>query len=524
MKNDGFQVLVKLWGIPVGTLRWDRAAGRATFAYSEEYLDSPFDISPTLYPKDAKRRQLFYGSKVTEGLPEFLADSLPDDWGNILYDKWTSRHAIPTDSFRSLSKLSFIGKRAMGALEFEPVLDDDADTGEAVAVDELYQQALLVLTDRLDACLPSADDLSLAQLIRFGTSVGGKHAKGLVALSPDGQIRSGQTEQPPEFRYYILKFKEDNDIPTSEIEKIFYDMATDCGIDMMPSSLFPAGGVSHFLTERFDRLPGGAKLHTQTLRALAPSANDYTNLFWLCEKLKVPSGRKDMLFRQMVFNHFAGVSDDHSKNFTFVMDREGRWNLSPAYDLMFTANTWLDAAACSHCLGVGGKFSHLTKEDFVDYGEDFGIENCPRTIDQVAEVVSSFPERCRQYGIEGSWTDRIWNAIRGFLPAPKPILQKQGNEIDANKAIKDKFAGKEVVFLDSVPLMTEGEVSGTMVHFTVDGKKRTCVTDLATGSICISPGHIRADELDMGSWKTLDGKSAAWTGTRVISLKDKREN
>ena len=521
MIQDSLQVKVKLWGIHVGTLRWDKSAGKATFAFSEEYLDSPYDISPTLYPKASKRLLTFYGSKAAEGLPECLADSLPDDWGNILFDRWTTRHGIPANEFRTLSKLSFIGKRAMGALEFEPSLDEDNTPAERIAVDDLYKQALLVLEDRLGASISAADDLSMAQLIRLGTSVGGKHAKGLIALSPDKTIRSGQVALPPEYKYYILKFKEDADVPTSEVEKIFYDMATDCGIDMMPSTLYPAGGVDHFLTERFDRLPGGEKLHTQTLRALAPRSNDYTTLFWLCDKLRVPAGRKDRLFRQMVFNFFSGVSDDHSKNFSFLMDRKGDWDLSPAYDLTFTANIWVDASAYSHCLGVWGKFSHLTEDDFVAYGEDLGLADCRKTVRMVADVISSFPERCRQYGLDGPWPEKIWKAMQEFLPSPVTAVPGAAAQVDAESVIRDRFAGKDLLITDRIVLETDGKPSGLMIHFTVGGKKKTCVTDMEAGSVCLSPGHIRPDELERGIWKTVDGKPAESSATRVLSVKDR---
>lgn len=524
MFEDVFQIKVKLWGTHVGTLRWDRNAGRSIFAYSEEYLESPYDLAPTLYSKKSRKLLSFYGSKAAEGLPEFLADSLPDDWGNILYDRWTTRHRIPTNDFRVLSKLSFIGKRAMGALEFEPETDIELSAEDRIAIDELYEQALHVLNDRYGMEMTTEEEISIARLIQLGTSVGGKHAKGLIAISPQGTIRSGQVELPPEYKYYILKFKEDKDVPTSEIEKIYYDMASECDIQMMPSELYPAGGTNHFLTERFDRKPGGEKIHTQTLRALAPEANDYTNLFWLCSRLNIPQQKKEMLFRQMVFNHFAGVTDDHSKNFTFIMDRSGTWDLSPAYDLMFTANIWKDASAYAHCLGVGGKFSHLTKDDFVEYGKDFELEGCKRTVDRIADVLTTFPERCRQYGINGPWTEKIWNVIRDFLPPREKVICPESIEReDTVSKIRKKFQGKEYLQTDRIILKTNGRESGEMIHFTVDGKKKTCVSDYETGDVCISPGHIRNGELHMGIWKTLDGKPASYTPTRVISLSNKKK-
>ena len=179
MKKDEITVKVFLWGVLIGKLIWDSTAMRSVFSFSEEYLDAPFDISPSAFSKDRFRYKSFYGSKATEGLPEFLADSLPDDWGNTLFDKWTSDHHIPLSDMRSLMKLSFIGKRGMGALEFVPEMetgipDDTIDTGS------LYEVAMLVLHDRESKHLDAVNNSTLQQLITLGTSAGGKHAKGVV--------------------------------------------------------------------------------------------------------------------------------------------------------------------------------------------------------------------------------------------------------------------------------------------------------------------------------------------------------
>ena len=37
----------------------------------------------------------------------------------------------------------------------------------------------------------------------------------------------------------------------------------------------------------------------------------------------------------MVFNVVAANNDDHSKNFSFLMNRNGEWHLSPAYDVTY---------------------------------------------------------------------------------------------------------------------------------------------------------------------------------------------
>ena len=414
MKKDEITVKVFLWDVLIGKLVWDSSAMRSVFSFSEEYLDAPFDISPSAFSKDRFRYKSFYGSKATEGLPEFLADSLPDDWGNTLFDKWTSDHHIPLNDMRSLMKLSFIGKRGMGALEFVPEMDSDIPDN-TVDMGSLYEVAMLVLHDRESKHLDAVKNSTLQQLIMLGTSAGGKHAKGVIAMNGMGEVRSGQVSLPADYRYYLLKFNEDTKLPTCEIEHIFYTMAIDAGITMMHSELFPIAGVNNFLTERFDRLPGGEKIHIQSLRALSPSANDYMNLFWLSNRLHLPEGQKEELFRRMVFNFVSGVSDDHNRNFSFMMNKSGQWSLAPAYDVMFSANIWEDPSAISHCLGMWQKRSHITLDDCVDFGEDIGIYGCREIVRSICKVVASFPDRCSAAGIPGEWTDRIWNVIKTLL-------------------------------------------------------------------------------------------------------------
>lgn len=414
MKKDDITVNVFLWDVLIGKLSWDSSVMRSIFSFSEEYLKAPFDISPSAFSKERFRYKSFYGSKATEGLPEFLADSLPDDWGNALFDKWTSDHRIPLNDMRSLMKLSFIGKRGMGALEFVPELATDT-MDETVDMGSLYEVAMQVLHDRESKHLDAVENSTLQQLITLGTSAGGKHAKGVIAINDKGEIRSGQICLPDSFRYYLLKFNEDKTIPTCEIEHIFYEMAVDAGITMMHSELFPIAGVNHFLTERFDRLPGGEKIHVQSLRALSPSANDYMNLFWLCNKLQVSEEQKEELFRRMVFNFIAGVSDDHNRNFSFMMDKTGQWSLAPAYDVMFSSNIWDNPSAISHCLGMWQKRSHITLDDCVDFGEDIGIFGCREMVRSISRVVASFPDRCAMAGIQCDWTNRVWGVIKALL-------------------------------------------------------------------------------------------------------------
>lgn len=421
-QEDISRVNVFLWGKNIGQLSWNKEKNLSTFQLSNAFREFGFPISPISHQRNNPELATVYGEKGDryQGLPPFLSDSLPDDWGNRLFDRWLSETKMESVAVNPLYRLSFIGKRGMGAFEYVPELDiNPGSEPSPVDVAELYRISLDVLHDRESRVLSAQEKSTLEKLIQLGTSAGGKHAKGLIAISDaTGEIRSGQIDLPEDFRYYIIKFKEDADVPTAEIEMVYNRMAVDCGIDMMPCRIFTVEGTNHFLTERFDRR-GGEKLLTQTLSAVAPRAMDYTNLFRLCDTLGLAPGTKEQLFTRMAFNFVAGVTDDHNKNFSFIMDRKGAWSLSPAYDVMFTANIWKDPSADIHSLGVSGKRVHVTLEDLRQFGEDFEVRGVEDILKRVCAAVDKFPVLCAEFGVGDEWKERITAALDHVFPERK---------------------------------------------------------------------------------------------------------
>lgn len=145
-------------------------------------------------------------------------------------------------------------------------------------------------------------------------------------------------------------------------------------------------------------------------------------LCWIAETLKLPQEDKDQIFIRMVFNYVAGISDDHNKNISFIMDKAGVWRLSPAYDVMFTANTWENSSAHIHSMGVMGKRSALTTSDFVNFAEDF-VEEPEKKILQVFDAVSKFQSLCATYGIDKAIFDKIQHVLDGLVTDDLDLLQ-----------------------------------------------------------------------------------------------------
>ena len=414
-KIENLVVKVMLWDKCIGLLKWDNEKDLAIFQFTRNYLEDIVNVSPVKHNKSVGA---FYGNKneVYKGLPEFIADSLPDEWGNILFDEWLKENNIPSVRSNSLLKLVFIGKRGIGALEYVPEIEPIHDKNTVIDIEKLHKMAENVYKQKEDYKISKEDKITLSSLIELGTSVGGKHPKGIIARNKStGEFRSGQISLPDEYEYYILKFKENPNIPTSEIEMIYHEMAIEAGIRMMPCELIEINGLKHFMTKRFDRVKG-EKVFSQTMAAIIPEANDYAHLFYLCDNLKVPYKDKEQIFRQMVFNHMAGVTDDHNKNFSFIMNKKGKWRVAPAYDVMFTANIWENPSASVHCLGIAGKRTHVTIEDLTEFAEDFGIDNSYEIIKEISNSISNFRKKCKKYNVDIKWEKKINNVIRQIFP------------------------------------------------------------------------------------------------------------
>lgn len=415
MKKDTVIVNVFLWGVLIGKLSWDTDKHCSVFQFSDDYRMQPYDICPSTHPKGRPLSASFYGNTASlyQGLPEFLADALPDKWGSSLFDQWLTDNKIRATESLPLLKLSYIGKRAMGALEFEPEYKQ-ADFTEAVDMSSLANLASRIYNDRNTAIVSKKQSLTMKKLIYLGTSAGGMRPKVVIAYNPEsGEFRSGQVSLPEGFKHYIIKFKEADDSPTAEIEMVYHEMAKVAGIQMMPCFLKEIDGRNHFVTERFDRR-NGDKVFCQTLAAIMPGADDYLKLCWLADILKLPQEDKDQLFIRMVFNFIAGVSDDHNKNISFLMDKDGTWRLSPAYDVMFSANTWEDSSAHIHCMGVMGKKSALTTSDFIDFAEDF-VEDPVGKMQRVFNAVEQFESLCKQYQVEADVTNKIKGVLNALV-------------------------------------------------------------------------------------------------------------
>ncbi|WP_304467024.1 type II toxin-antitoxin system HipA family toxin, partial [uncultured Muribaculum sp.] len=401
---------VNLYGQPVGTFRWDNNRQLAHFEYAESFIGKGLEPSPILMPVRQGRIYSFsdIGRETFKGLPGMLADSLPDTYGRALFDRWLA--LTGRSSGNPVETLCFLGKRCMGALEFEPAMDAPYSPDVRIELDSLVEVTSEALSEKEDfgANLEEDKKAAIAEIVRLGTSAGGQRAKAIIAYNPlTGEVRSGQIEAPEGFDYYLIKldgvtaeagFRETQNF--GRLEYSFYRLVNECGIKMSDCSLIEENGRAHFLTKRFDR-QNGEKIHMQTLCGIAhydycnPRSYSYEQAFNVMRALRLPYSQAQEMFRRLVFNVVIRNQDDHTKNISFLMDRQGKWTLSPAYDMGFAYNPkggW----TAQHQMSINGKFDDITRQDLLEFAKRNNIKEATEIIDRIAEVSSRWPLLARE--------------------------------------------------------------------------------------------------------------------------------
>jgi len=407
---------VILWDEEIGRLAWDATRKTSYFMFNPDFLKRGLDVSPLIASvADIGVYEPVWGedNKIYQKLPAFVADSLPDAWGNQLFDLWRQQNHLSNADITPLDKLSFIGKRGMGALEFVPEMSRGKHN-ERVDVKSLADLAGKIYMERENARIMPEESVTMQSLLMVGTSAGGRRPKAIVAINREsGEVRSGQIPGLDGYDYYLLKFGYKPQ-SSAEVEMTYYEMAVAAGITMMPSALYTVDGENHFITRRFDR-NGGKKIHTQTLAAIYPDADSYEQLISVCRKLHLPESDINEVFRRLVFNVLSNNTDDHNKNFSFIMHPDGTWRLSPAYDITYIIDMGGFLPNKDHCLFVRAKLSDITKSDVLAFASDNGIRRPDAIIRRVVSSLQNFRALAAKNGVAEPWIGRIETAINDHL-------------------------------------------------------------------------------------------------------------
>ena len=287
----------------------------------------------------------------------------------------------------------------------------------------------------LDGSLaPAGRERALQDILRVGTSAGGARAKAVIAWNPEtNEVRSGQVKAGDGFSHWLLKFdgvagNRDRELEDPKgyglIEYAYHRMARAAGIRMTECRILHESGRHHFMTRRFDRTDTGGKIHMQSLGALAhydfnqPGAYSYEQALRVIDRLGLGKDAAEEQFRRMAFNIVARNQDDHVKNIAFLMDRSGRWRLSPAFDVTYSYNPegrWTGA----HQMTLNGKRDGFEAGDFVACARNASLKRgrAAAILRKVQGAVSRWPEFAEAAGVPGDSVRRIGatSTVRTFF-------------------------------------------------------------------------------------------------------------
>ncbi|CAN5366592.1 type II toxin-antitoxin system HipA family toxin [soil metagenome] len=408
---------INLWKQRVGAFAWDSETGIGSFEYDNSFLKKGLDLAPIKMSIENKRRKIFSfpelrDIKTFRGLPGLVADTMPDKYGNALINAWLVNNNRVSDSLSPVELLCFIGKRGMGALEFEPAMQKSSDIATKIELGSLIDVAEQILSGKKNfktKLLPN-EEKALLDILKIGTSAGGARAKAVIVFnSKTKEIRSGQADAPKGFSHWLIKFDgvTDKQFGTSSgygrVEMAYYLMAKDAQIEMTECRLLEENGRAHFMTKRFDR-DGNKKTHLQSFCAMRHfdfneiNLYSYEQLFETMRTLNLPYPQAEQLYRRMVFNVMSRNCDDHTKNFAFVMNKSGKWSLSPAYDVCHAYRPGSDWVS-QHCLSVNGKRKNISAEDLLKVANQMNIKKANVIIKQIATTVGNWGKYADAAGV-----------------------------------------------------------------------------------------------------------------------------
>lgn len=395
----------------MGTLAWSTRERLAYFEFTPEFLAKPLLVSPFHLPVRSGPRAA--DSEPFQGLHGLFNDSLPDGWGRLLVDRRLGRMGLGPQDVTPLDRLSAVGTKGMGALAYTPQLAED-DRG-ADDLDWFVEQVELVQKEMDTA---EIDALQGAQ----GGSAGAR-PKIMIGLGQDGDafvIDYGDTLKPG-FEPWMVKSRSMDDRPDIGIEEQAYAlMARAAGLEMADTKILRTEkGNALFATKRFDRTPQG-RLHMHTASGLLyadhrQAAIDYGMLHKLTAMLTRDEVEVRRTFCHMVFNIYSHNRDDHAKNHAFLMGADGRWRVSPAYDL-----TYSSGPGGEHSLAIAGEGRDPGREHILQIAKDASIapSDAGEIIDRVRAAVDRWPEFADEAGLSRVRTDELDLRLNGVRPAP----------------------------------------------------------------------------------------------------------
>jgi serine/threonine-protein kinase HipA len=379
------------------------SAQKMYFRYNSDFLSSGLNLSPIKLPFSTEinscQREPF------NGLFGVFNDSLPDGWGRLLLDRTLSSKGINISRITPLNRLAFVGSGGMGALIYKPEFENSTKFSSKIELDTIANEMTHILQG-------TSSDI-IEELFVLGGSSGGARPKIFVAYNPSTlEIIHGKEELPDGFENWIIKFPTTSDNPEiARIEYVYHKMALEAGIEMSDCKLFKGkSGKVYFGTKRFDRLYNG-RLHVHTASGLMhdnfrASTMDYGHLMDCAFRLEKHVNAYRKVFRLAAFNVFSHNRDDHSKNFSFLMNANGEWQFAPAFDLTFSYSNY-----GFHSTMVAGESQNPGVDHLLKLANHFGIKDGKEIIDEVRSAVSCWSNLAKEIDISSETIQNIQSAL-----------------------------------------------------------------------------------------------------------------
>jgi len=392
----------------LGTLAWSSRERQAYFEYAPDFIASPLPISPFQLPVRAGLTPPGRIPREFEGLHGLFNDCLPDGWGRLLLDRRLEKIGVKIGDVTPIDRLSAVGRTGMGALAFIPERPQEKHARNDL--DWFVEQV-----DRVQNEMDTAEIDALQQA--QGGSAGAR-PKIMVGLNRERNsfyIDYGLGMEPG-FEHWLVKGRSIHDREDIGVEEYAYAlMARAAGLEMAETRLIEtARGNRLFATKRFDR-PSNGRLHMHTACGLVNASHreptlDYESLHKITAALTRNSQDVSRMFRNMTFNVFAHNRDDHTKNHAFLMAGDGRWTLSPAYDL-----TYSQGPVGEHSASIGGEGRNPGKVHLLSVAKGASIAegDAIEIIEEVRAAVDKWPRFADEAGLGKARADELDRKLNG---------------------------------------------------------------------------------------------------------------
>jgi len=396
-------------------------AGRILFEYDEAWRRRGIELSPFHLPSSLAGATFFDFPSVpwVKNLPGLMWDSLPDSWGMPLLERRLREAKHDPAKATGTVYLSHIGHRGMGAIRYEPDSAEIEERHMLTSLAGLDSEACRVQQER-----PPVDLHSLHDLIQTGSAIGGAKPKAVVYI--DFETDRVSISPVAGFEPWIVKLstvpaEHKDSRQAGRIEYAISNMARAAGIQMPETHIFTVkqakGERGLFGIKRFDRNADGSRVHVQTyaaMRHIIPVRGAGSYELIAQDVLALTGDHRDVaeLFRRGVFNVMSGNCDDHLKNFSFLMDSDWNWRLSPAYDITPSPGpqSLYERGAAQQCTTMNGTLSPAL-DDMLACADAMMVDG-PKIIGEVQTVLAGWMEFAQQAGLKASVAKKVGGGFR----------------------------------------------------------------------------------------------------------------